>query len=312
MMQFFESVKMFFEKLGDVIMSFWSSGKWVFVTNVLDVLFVAFIIYHAIKLLKETRAVQLIKGIVILAVVYGVVTILKMQATSFIMAKLFDFTVIGLLILFQPEIRHALESVGRSKLSTISLFFSKGNNEVARQERIRSSISSVCIACADMSREKIGALIVFERETMLGELIKSATAIDAIVSCELIGNIFYPKAPLHDGAALIRDGRVIAAGCILPMTEQTAISSSLGTRHRASIGMSEHSDAVVVVVSEETGAISYAYKGSLVRDVTVEELSKKLEELLLTYENNESVKKDSKSIKKRLLGGFRRDEKEKN
>lgn len=311
MVQFFDSVKLFFEKLGDVMISFWSSGKWAFVTNVLDVLFVAFIIYNAIKLLKETRAVQLIKGIVILAAVYGIVTILKMQATSFIMAKVFDFAVIAIIILFQPEIRHALETVGRSKLSTISLFFTKGNNEVTRQERIRSSISSVCIACADMSREKIGALIVFERKTMLGELVKSATMVDAIVSCELIGNIFYPKAPLHDGAALIRDGRVIAAGCILPMTEQTTLSSSLGTRHRASIGMSEQSDAVVVVVSEETGAISYAYKGSLVRDVTVEELSKKLGELLLDYENGENTKKDNTGLKKRLLGGFKRDEKEK-
>lgn len=310
MMQFLEPVKLFFEKLGSVITSFWGSGGLTLFTNVLDVLLVAFIIYHAIRLLRETRAVQLIKGIVILAVVYGIVSILKMQATGFLMAKLFDFAVIGLLILFQPEIRHALESVGRSKLSTFSLFFTKGNNEITRQERIRSSINSVCFACADMSREKIGALIVFERETMLGELIKSATPVDAIVSCELIGNIFFPNSPLHDGAALIRDGRLAAAGCILPMTQQTSLSRSLGTRHRASIGMSEQSDAIIVVVSEETGIISYAYKGDLTRDISIEGLSEKLEELLLGQETNESVKKFS--IKKRLLGGQKKHEQEKN
>lgn len=310
MAQFWEPVKIFFEKLGSVIASFWSSGALTLFTNILDVLLVAFIIYHTIRLLRETRAVQLIKGIVILAVVYGVVTILKMQATGFIMAKLFDFTVIGLLILFQPEIRHALESVGRSKLSALPLFFSKGNEELERRDRICSSINSICIACADMSREKIGALIVFERETMLGDLIKSATPIDAIVSCELIGNIFFPNSPLHDGAALIRDGRVVAAGCILPMTQQTALSSSLGTRHRASIGMSEQSDAIVVVVSEETGIISYAYKGNLTRDVSIEELSVKLEELLLGDETPESGKKDN--LSKRLSGGKKHDEKTKN
>lgn len=307
MVQFLEPVKLFFEKLGSVIASFWSSGALTLFTNILDVLLVAFIIYHAIRLLRETRAVQLIKGIVILAVVYGVVSILKMQATGFLMAKLFDFTVIGLLILFQPEIRHALESVGRSKLSTISLFFTKGNNEITRRDRIRSAINSVCIACADMSRSKIGALIVFERETMLGELIKSATPVDAVVSCELIGNIFFPNSPLHDGAALIRDGRVAAAGCILPMTQQTALSSSLGTRHRASIGMSEQSDAVIVVVSEETGAISYAFKGDLTRDVSVEALSEKLEELLLGEELNDPAQKET--TKKRFSGGRKHDEK---
>lgn len=170
---------------------------------------------------------------------------------------------------------------GSSKFSIFNPFSGKGGQELRRREQIQSGIDGVCRACSDMSDKKIGALIIFERVTMLGEIAKTGTTVDALVSPELIGNIFYPKAPLHDGAALIRDGRVCAAGCILPLTQNNAVSSELGTRHRAALGMSEQSDAIVVVVSEERGSISIAHDGILMQDISDGDLREKLQKYLI-------------------------------
>ena len=226
-----EQLKTFFIQLWNVISTFWNSGFLKLCSNVLDIVLVAFIVYHAIKLIRETRAIQLLKGILLLGLLYP--------------------------------------------------FSGKGGQELRRREQIQSGIDGVCRACSDMSDKKIGALIIFERVTMLGEIAKTGTTVDALVSPELIGNIFYPKAPLHDGAALIRDGRVCAAGCILPLTQNNAVSSELGTRHRAALGMSEQSDAIVVVVSEERGSISIAHDGILMQDISDGDLREKLQKYLI-------------------------------
>lgn len=238
------------------------------ISDVLDVLLVAFLIYSAIKLIRETRAIQLVKGAILLVLLYAFVSLLEMQVSKYLLSFVFSDLLVILVIIFSPEIRHALESVGRSSVSKLNIFNFVNKDNIFKQEKIETAINGICKACADMSDKKIGALIVFKKDTILGEIIETGTFVDAAVSAELIGNIFFPKAPMHDGAAVVEDGRVIAAGCILPLTSNSNISSELGTRHRAAIGMSEASDAVVVVVSEETGSISVAQKGVLRRGIS--------------------------------------------
>lgn len=281
----------YFEQIKRAIFSFNSIG------DILDVILVAFVIYSAIKLIKDTRAFQLVKGVILLAAVYFVVSLLNMEASKYLLSLLFGNLLIILVIIFSPEIRHALESVGRSSVSNINLFNLKNRDETAIQESIQESINSVCRACSDMSDKQIGALIVFEKDTMLGEISKTGTALDASVTPELICNIFFPKAPMHDGAVIIKEGRVVSAGCILPLTGHNNLSSELGTRHRAAIGMSETSDALVVVVSEETGMISIAEKGTLKRGISGGDLREILTKAFIK-END----KDNNKIKKIFRG----------
>lgn len=269
-----EDIKDFFGQFGKAMASFRFA-------DLLDILLVAFIVYSAIKLIRETRAVQLLKGLLILGVLYLVARWVQMEAISFILSKLFGVAIIALIILFQPELRHALESVGRSNFTNLGIFGVRNDERVKTMERVRKAIIAVSRECAEMSERRVGALIVFEKETLLGEIIKTGTPVNADITTELIGNIFYPKAPLHDGAMVIRDGRMVAAGCILPLTSNNLISSALGTRHRAALGISEQCDAMVVVVSEETGAISLARKGILNRDITSAELRQKLTDYLI-------------------------------
>ena len=201
--------------------------------------------------------------------------------------------------MFQPEIRHALESMGRSSRLPFSFFSSRGirpdDNEYS------TAIDAICKACSNMSNKKIGALIVCEKESLLGEIISTGSRIDAIVSTEMLENIFYPKAPLHDGACIVKGGTITAAGCILPLTDN-ALSSELGTRHRAAVGMSEKSDAMVIVVSEETGMISVAVEGSLKRGVSVGVLREEMSNYFIL-----SQKKD-KSFFKRIFRGKKNEE----
>lgn len=281
-----------FEQVKRALLSF--SG----ISDLLDVLLVAFVIYSAIKLIRETRAFQLAKGVLLLAVIYLVVTLFEMQASEFILSFIFGNLLMILVVIFAPELRHALESMGRSSVSVFNILNFKNKDETELQENIKNSINGVCRACTDMSDKQIGALIVFEKETLLGEISKTGTPLDARVTTELIGNIFFPKAPMHDGAAIIKDGRVISAGCILPLTSNTQLSSELGTRHRAAIGMSESSDAIVIVVSEETGAISVAEKGKLKRNISVGDLR----EILTKNFTNENDG-DTSKLKKILRGG---------
>lgn len=237
-------------------------------SDLLDVLLVAFVIYSAVKLIRETRAIQLAKGILLLAVIYFFVSLFNMHTSSYILNFIFSNLLVLIIVVFAPEIRHAFESMGRSSVSKFSFINFKNSDDIKLQEDIIDSINCTCKAFADMSDKQIGALIVFEKDGKLGEIANTGTRLDAKVTTELIGNIFFPKAPMHDGATIIKDGRVVAAGCILPLTSNNNVSSALGTRHRAAIGMSENSDAIVAVVSEETGAISVAEKGVLKRNIS--------------------------------------------
>ncbi len=280
----FENFGMYFEQVKRAIFSFNSLGDF------LDVILVAFVIYSAIKFIRDTRAFQLVKGVILLATVYFVVSLFNMEASKYLLSLLFGNLLIILVIIFSPEIRHALESVGRSSVSNISLLNFKNRDENAIQESIKDSINCVCKACGDLSDKNIGALIVFERETMLGEIAKTGTMLDATVTTELICNIFFPKAPMHDGAVILKEGRVVSAGCILPLTDKSDVSSELGTRHRAAIGMSESSDALVVVVSEETGQISIAERGRLKRNISDGDLREILSRAMIKINDKENSK----------------------
>lgn len=267
------------------------------ISDFLDIILVAFVIFSIISLIKETRAIQLAKGLIILVCIYAIVSAIEMEVSKFILNFIFNNLFVIIVIIFAPELRHILEMVGKSSVSKFNILNLKNKIDSEKQEDTINSINDVCKACVDMSDKKIGALIVFENESLLGEITKTGTSVDAKVSTEIIENIFFPKAPMHDGAIVIKDGRVAAAGCILPLTSKNDLSSELGTRHRAAIGMSESSDAIVAVVSEETGAISIAENGNLMRDVS----DGVLREVLMTkfVKNN----KEEKKIKKILRGG---------
>lgn len=260
------------------------------ISDVLDVLLVAFVIYSTIKLIRETRAMQLVKGAILLVVLFVLVSVLDMQVSKYLLNFVFSDLLVILVIIFSPEIRHALESVGRSSVSKLNIFNFANKDDLFQKEKIEKSINAVCKACSDMSDKKIGALIVFKRNTILGDIIKTGTVVNADISPELIGNIFFPKAPMHDGAAVIEDAKVVAAGCILPLTSNNNISSELGTRHRAAIGMSEMSDALVLVVSEETGHISIAEKGVLRRNISDGDLREILMKNFIKSDNDNNSK----------------------
>ncbi|MBO5360259.1 MAG: diadenylate cyclase CdaA [Clostridia bacterium] len=251
----------------------------------LDICLVAFVVYSVVKFVRETRAIQLFKGILLFGIVYVIITVLEMQASSYLFRSVASNAVVFLIIIFTPEIRHALESVGRNGFSNISLISLGKSSKQIMNEKLNSMITAVCRSVSSMSENKIGALIVFERQTLLGSIIETGTSVDALATEELIGTVFFPKTPLHDGAAIIRGDRVAAAGCILPLTKNNALSKELGTRHRAAIGMSEESDAVVVVVSEETGTISIVSKGNIKRDLTSAQLRDMLQDYLIVHED---------------------------
>ncbi|MBQ7100782.1 MAG: diadenylate cyclase CdaA [Clostridia bacterium] len=282
-MTYFEQIVSFFQQALDVITSFRFS-------DFLDICLVAFVVYSVVKLVRETRAIHLFKGILLFGLVYVVITVLEMQASVYLFRSVATNAIVCLVIIFSPEIRHALESVGRHSFSTLSPFNYSKNARQLQNEKINNMITEVCRAAGTMSEKKIGALIVFERQTLLGSIIETGTTVDALATEELIGTIFFPKTPLHDGAAIIRMDRVVSAGCILPLTKNNELSKELGTRHRAALGMSEESDAVVVVVSEESGYISIVEKGRIKRDISSAELRDILQNYLLTKENDESNK----------------------
>jgi len=259
-----------------------------FPSDLIDVIIVAFIVYKGIQFVRDTRAGQLVKGIVVLVLMSIVATELDLKTTSYVLQQVFQYGVIALIVVFQPELRRMLERVGQSKISKLPLFKQDQRDEV---QVVRSAIKNVMSGLCLLSKQEIGALIVFERQTKLGEIIKTGTVIDADPSPNMVGSIFFPNSPLHDGAMIVRDGRLYAAGCFLPLSENYDISSQLGTRHRAALGMSENSDAVVVVVSEETGIISLAVDGKLCRDMDAGTLSRRLEELLIVEKNEKSADK---------------------
>ena len=257
-------------------------------TDVLDILIVSFIIYNLIKIMRETRAEQLVKGIMILLVCYALSGLLSLKMLNSLFTSFFQFSVLAVLIVFQPELRSALEHIGRSRIGKYWMGLGNNNVEEEKVHQVRKAINCVVEVANNFQKSKTGALIVFERQTKLGDIIDTGTMIDAELSVPMIGNIFFNKAPLHDGAMVIRDGKVFAAGCILPLTKNNSISADLGTRHRAALGISENSDAIIVIVSEETGTISIAKNGIITRNYTRETLSMALEEELVPKDPEKS------------------------
>lgn len=289
-MTFFDNISDFFSKLPSIKFS---------IADFLDICLVTFIIYHGIKLIRETRAMQLVKGLLLVGIAYLVVYQFQMQSSTYIFRLVFQNVFIVLIILFQQEIRQVIERVGKSKFSALGAFIRGNDNEL--ESIVNEAVIEIAKAVQRMSDKKTGSLIVFEKEMHLGDVINTGIAVDAKVTHELIGNVFFPNSPLHDGAAIVREGRLLCAGCVLPLTKNDSISSDLGTRHRAAIGMSETTDAMVVVTSEETGTISIAFKGTLRRGFTEAELREVLLEYLIdTAPEKLSVNKDS--IKKLFKG----------
>lgn len=263
------------------------------IQDVLDILIVAYLVYKLIDLLRETRAGQLIKGVLGIILVYVLSQAFQLRAVSAIIRYLITYGVFALLIIFQPELRKILEKLGRTSFSLTQIrktVNSIGGNSFENNGNMMRCINAICDSCAILSKERTGALIVIERSTRLGDIIATGTLVDASPSAELIRNIFFKNSPLHDGAMVIRDGRVHAAGCFLPLSNNYDISRTLGTRHRAALGMSEVSDALIVIVSEETGAISVAKDGKLNLRLTVNSLNSILCDELLS---EQEVKKGS-------------------
>ncbi len=255
--------------------------------DVVDILTIAFLAYQLIKLVQKTNSSRIIKGVALVLVALWL-SAGRLRALNYLIAHIVDIGILALLILFQPEIRRVLEQMGSSKLNVFRLFSRPQVDRQALERAIEETVS----ACGDMSRSRTGALIVFERELQLDEHVRSGTRLDAEISSELLKNIFFVKAPMHDGAAIVRNGRLLGAGCMLPLSRNVNLSRDLGMRHRAGIGMSENSDAVVVLVSEETGSISVAVGGMLKRHLMTETLEQLLRnELLPVDENSENAAK---------------------
>ena len=256
--------------------------------DIIDIVVIAFIVYSLFKLVRDTRAEQLVKGIVILLIAYLVATVFNMLMMEILLRPLVAFRVVLLVIIFQLEIRNALEQLGRNNIKRFSLF-----NRVKRTEEWimaeKKAIIDVAETAEIFSRQKTGALIVFENETKLSDIASTGVEINADTSIALLGNIFFNKAPLHDGAVIISSGKVKSAGCILPLTSRNEdVDMNLGTRHRASLGITEVSDAVVVVVSEETGTISVSENGQLTSNYSRDSLIEKLESVLIPVEEKKN------------------------
>jgi len=266
------------ELIYGIFSSIWSIITTISLIDIIDIIFLTVIINKLFKLMLETRAAQLAKGIVFLFAAYVICSTFHIKTMEFLLSVVLNNGFIAILIMFQPEMRRALEKVGRTSVKKFS-FFPDSDDHIAKWTKC---IDDICEACDELSRTYTGALIVIERKTRLGEEISTGTVMNGLTSGEIFGNLFYPKAPLHDGAVIIRDGMIYAAGCFLPKPEREEfISKNLGSRHRAAIGMSENSDALVVVVSEETGTISVAFDGELQRNFTPRSLNVFLKETLI-------------------------------
>jgi len=279
----------------EILNSILSIIKTIQLRDIVDILAIALLIFGLFKLIQETRAVQLLKGVIMLLIVYFLSSLFGLVMLSSLLRTFFEAAVVVIAIIFQPEIRKALEQMGRNNTYKKYIkIFTKHHKGDEWKKAVEKSIVDAADTAVLFSRSKTGALLVFERETMLSDIAATGTIIDAETSVALFGNIFFNKAPLHDGASIIRDGKLFAAGCILPLTSNRNVDINLGTRHRAGLGISEQSDAVVLIVSEETGVISLAVNGILLREFTREELIKKLEQFLIYdrgYDDDEPPKK---------------------
>lgn len=275
------------------------------VSDFFDIIITSFIIYQFIKLIRENRASHLVKGIIILVIGYFLASKLDFLMLKYLLTQFFEFAVITFIVVFQPELRNALEQIGRSNIGKkFNYIATSSNDNFSNIIKIQNCLNVIVDAVMALQKTKTGALIVLERETRLGDIIKTGTIIDAAPSASLIGNIFFNKAPLHDGALIIRNKRVYAAGCILPLTVNKNVNSELGTRHRAALGISENSDAVTIIVSEETGVVSIAMKGIITRDYDKKLLRDKLYSLFISSSEEISLKKHIlKSLKRFKYNG---------
>ena len=279
MTQFFNTIAQQFSVL-------WSLLKTIRIVDVIDIIIVAIIIYYAYKFIKNRRAARLAVGVVLLLIVFIISDLVHMYALSFLLSNVFQIGLIALVILFQPELRAVLEKMGAQPLKGL-----KNISEGRTSAETTAMISNVCEAVTDMSASKTGCLIVIERLTKLGDIEKTGTVLTADPNSSLIKNIFFNKAPLHDGAMIISNDKIAAVGCFLPLSQKNDIFKDLGTRHRAAIGMSENSDAIVIVVSEETGTVSIALDGELKRNFDYTSLKNQLYALLVVEQKTTKLHK---------------------
>lgn len=257
--------------MGNFLMVLFDNLKIIRIIDIIDVAVVAYVIYKGIKLIKETRAFTLIKGILLLVAVMYISSVLNLNAINFILENTLQIGLIAILIVFQPELRRALEKVGTTSL----LKFVKPS-----EEEEENDVGEICTAVAKLAATKTGALILIERSTKLGDIMASGVSLDSHISQALLVNLFVPNTPLHDGAVVIGDNRIKAAACFLPLTQNNSFSKELGTRHRAAIGVSEVADCIAIVVSEETGTISMARNGSIKRDYTPALLKREINDII--------------------------------
>lgn len=275
----------------DFFSSIVSVVKSISISDVIDMIILSYLLYKGIKLIKETRAEQLLKGIALLCVAYFVVRQLNLKTMGFLLENFFQWGILAVIIMFQPELRRALEKMGRARVSNFNMFALGNDSDTDISIRWNIAINSVVEACGDLSESSTGALIVIERMTKLGEQIDTGTVINGATSAAFLKNIFYPNTPLHDGAVIIREGKILAAGCFLPKPlKEELINKQLGSRHRAAIGMSELSDAIIIVVSEESGTISVAENGSLSRGFNKDSLRKLLKARLIPEKPSDEKK----------------------
>lgn len=272
---------------------FWNRIPQIGVNDIIDILIVAFLFYTVMRLIRSTSAARVARSILLLLLVTGLTEIFKLYTLNWILSKILEIGVIALVIMFQPELRRMLERFGGRFFTNL---ISSGGAASPEQQAIEATVA----ACEVMSKEKVGALLIFERSMPLDEYFKTGTIVDAKVSDQLLRNLFFKNSPLHDGAVIVRGSRVAAAGCVMPLTENTHLPSDIGTRHRAGIGSSEVSDAVVVIVSEETGTISVAIGGMLKRHLA----PKTLEKLLVSELISEPEQKNS-TLRTWLSGHFK-------
>ena len=255
---------------------FWINRPDVTVTDIVEILIIAFLLYHILVWFKTTRAWTLFKGILVILVFILLAAIFQMNTILWIADKTINVGIIAILVIFQPEMRKALEQLGRKRFISTLFFFDNGKNTVERYSE--RTVNEMVKACYEMGKVKTGALIVIENDVQLGEYERTGIELDSILSSQLLINIFEKNTPLHDGAIIVRGNRVVAATCYLPLSDNLALSKDLGTRHRAAVGISEVSDSMTIVVSEETGKVSLAVEGELYRNIDEEFLKKKLSE----------------------------------
>lgn len=246
------------------------------IMDVLDILIVALLVYKILQFIRETRAAQLVKGLLVLVIATFSSYLLNLHTLYWILKGVMTLGVVAIVVVFQPELRRGLEYLGRTKLVKPGF----GQMQMDK-EKVKHVITEFIRAIGNFSKDRVGALIVLERETALTDMTESGTIVDAEISAELLGNLFYEGSPLHDGAVIIRGDRIFAAGCVLPLSQNRTIGKELGTRHRAGIGITEHSDAVTIIVSEETGIISMAVNGKLSRFLDTKTVEKTLLDLYL-------------------------------